>query len=596
ATLEKVIGFVYEMRPDLGNQKVAAEPEAVSETAVDTPPSTPDAGSFDAVTAKVLEIVAKQTGYPPDMLELDLDLEADLGIDTVKQAETFAAIRSEFDIPRRDDLALRDYTTLEKVIGFVYEMRPDLKVDGVMGEVAGVVPAPTRITPSSLENANRVPRRMPVAVLRPALAWCKPTGVTLGADSRVLVALDQGGVGKAVISRLEKRGATVLALDVARPTAELVTQVTAWRHAGAIQGVYWLAALDAEPDLMELDLAAWRELNRQRSKNLYATMRALYDVVNQPGTFLVTATRLGGQHGYGAAGAAAPLGGAVVGFAKAYKRERPDVLVKAVDFELSRKTAVFADALLAETETDPGAVEVGYVGEQRVAIGLQERPLPDTPALTLDEHTVFVVTGAAGGITSAIVADLAAASGGIFYLLDLVAVPTRHDAQVQLFRSDKEALKQQLIAAAKAAGERPTPALIEKQLLAIERTEAALRAIEAVEAAGGTAHYHSVNLLDGEAVTAVIADIRTRYGKIDALVHAGGLEISRSLDKKEAREFDLVFDVKADGFFNLLRAAHDLPIAATVVFSSVAGRFGNNGQTDYSAANDLLCKVTSSLR
>ena len=33
---------------------------------------------------KVLEIIAEKTGYPPDMLDLDLDLEADLGIDTVK--------------------------------------------------------------------------------------------------------------------------------------------------------------------------------------------------------------------------------------------------------------------------------------------------------------------------------------------------------------------------------------------------------------------------------------------------------------------------------------------------------------------------------
>ena len=51
----------------------------------------------------------------------------DLGIDTVKQAETFAAIRKEFDIPLREDLNLRDYNTIEKVIGFVEEMRPDLE-------------------------------------------------------------------------------------------------------------------------------------------------------------------------------------------------------------------------------------------------------------------------------------------------------------------------------------------------------------------------------------------------------------------------------------------------------------------------------------
>ena len=65
-------------------------------------------------------------------------------------------------------------------------------------------------------------------------------------------------------------------------------------------------------------------------------MRALYEQIAAPGTFLVSATRLGGQHGYDDAGAVAPLGGAVAGFTKTYKRERADVLVKAVDFEPER--------------------------------------------------------------------------------------------------------------------------------------------------------------------------------------------------------------------------------------------------------------------
>ena len=114
--------------------------------------------------------------------------------------------------------------------------------------------------------------------------------------------------------------------------------------------------------------------------------------------------------------------------------------------------------------------------------------------------------------------------------------------------------------------------------------------------AGGTAHYHSVDLTDGERVAAVMARSGRPSGRIDLLVHAAGLEISRALPDKEPAEFDLVFGVKADGWFNLMKAAGDLPIGATVVFSSVAGRFGNAGQTDYAAANDLLCKITSSLR
>ena len=52
----------------------------------------------DRVVEKVLAIVAEKTGYPPDMLEMDLDLEADLGVDTVKQAETFAAVREAYGI------------------------------------------------------------------------------------------------------------------------------------------------------------------------------------------------------------------------------------------------------------------------------------------------------------------------------------------------------------------------------------------------------------------------------------------------------------------------------------------------------------------
>ena len=46
----------------------------------------------DEMVQAVVSIVAEMTGYPPELLDLDLDLEADLGVDTVKQAEVFAAV------------------------------------------------------------------------------------------------------------------------------------------------------------------------------------------------------------------------------------------------------------------------------------------------------------------------------------------------------------------------------------------------------------------------------------------------------------------------------------------------------------------------
>ena len=58
---------------------------------------------------------------------MDLDLEADLGVDTVKQAETFAAVREAYGIARQESLKLRDFPTLKHVVQFVYDFRPDLR-------------------------------------------------------------------------------------------------------------------------------------------------------------------------------------------------------------------------------------------------------------------------------------------------------------------------------------------------------------------------------------------------------------------------------------------------------------------------------------
>jgi acyl carrier protein len=119
----------------------AAAPAPAAPAAPAAPP-VPPAPSVNPVTSQVLGIVAEKTGYPQDMLDLDLDLEADLGIDTVKQAETFQAVREAFSIPQQEGMSLRDYPTLESVIGFVHKMRPDL-AEGERSTVNGEQSAAT---------------------------------------------------------------------------------------------------------------------------------------------------------------------------------------------------------------------------------------------------------------------------------------------------------------------------------------------------------------------------------------------------------------------------------------------------------------------
>ena len=132
-TLAHVIQFVYDRRPDLKPPAAPVGYRVGIRSAVAPAIAPRLSGELHQLpqwmrcSRKCLKIIAEKTGYPPDMLDLDLDLEADLGIDTVKQAEMFAAIRAAYDIPREDNLKLRDFPTLAHAIQFVYDRRPDLK-------------------------------------------------------------------------------------------------------------------------------------------------------------------------------------------------------------------------------------------------------------------------------------------------------------------------------------------------------------------------------------------------------------------------------------------------------------------------------------
>ncbi len=554
------------------------------------PPSPAAAAATDEVTDRVLALVAEQTGYPPDLLDLDLDLEADLGIDTVKQAEVFATIREAYGIPFDEDLKLRDYPTLNHVVAFVRERAAPGAGELEPSEGAGGAEA------SGEQEPGRFTRRVPVPVVRPALEHCVATGVSLGAGSRVIVMPDAGGVASALATRLEKLGVEVLIANGAEDDDSFERRIEAWKDAGPVQGAFWLPALDAERPLAELDSESWAGELRSRVKLLAMTMRALSEQIGSEGTFLVAGTRLGGRHGYESRGATSAMGGAVSGFAKSLARERPEALVKVVDFAPSRKTAALAEILIEEARLDPGVVEVGYADDLRWSVGLLERPAERDPARTLGSDTAFLVTGAAGSIVAAIVADLAAASAGTFHLLDLVPEPDPADPDVRRFSDDRDGLKRDLAERIKQRGERPTPKLVEREISRIERARAALEAIEAIREAGGSAHWHQVDLTDPDQVSASVSAALRESGQVDVLLHCAGMEVSHNLVDKPQREFDLVFDVKANGWFNLLQALGEKGPDAAVVFSSIAARFGNAGQTDYAAANDLLCKSISRLR
>jgi len=89
------------------------EPPAVEQTPVST--ITPE-----MLSEALLKIVGEKTGYPPEMLELSMDLEADLGIDSIKRVEILGALEEEFpSLPPADTEVLAQTRTLLEIVEYM---------------------------------------------------------------------------------------------------------------------------------------------------------------------------------------------------------------------------------------------------------------------------------------------------------------------------------------------------------------------------------------------------------------------------------------------------------------------------------------------
>ena len=238
-------------------------PSAPPQPSAQAGPST--SGSRCRSRSKVLAIVAEKTGYPKDMLDLDLDLEADLGIDTVKQAEMFASVRAAFGIPRDQNLQaarLPDAGPRDSVRAGPADAR--------RVQTARTAPLPARPEPSPPSKPpSRVPRRVPVPQLRAAARGVQ-------ADRRFARGRQpRRDHARSRRSRRRARPDSTRRRDLGESRVRLDQRKPGRRARCRASTGCRRSTTKATSDRM--DLAQWHEALRIRVKSLYPTMRTLYD-------------------------------------------------------------------------------------------------------------------------------------------------------------------------------------------------------------------------------------------------------------------------------------------------------------------------------
>ena len=152
-----------------------------------------------------------------------------------------------------------------------------------------------------------------------------------------------------------------------------------------------------------------------------------------------------------------------------------------------------------------------------------------------------------------------------------------------------------LIARMKRNGQTPSPAAIERELTTIRRAREIRANIAAMQQAGSTVEYHAVDVADGPRFEVLIADVYARYGRIDGVVHGAGIIEDKLIGDKTLESFERVLRPKIAGALALERSLEPKTLKFAVFFSFVSARYGNRGQCDYAAANEILNKLAIEL-
>lgn len=313
----------------------------------------------------------------------------------------------------------------------------------------------------------------------------------------------------------------------------------------------------------------------------------------------LTVARLDGAFGTAADGTASPLGGALFGLTKSLNLEWPAVFCRAVDLAPALSAETAADHLTQELhDADQCLVQTAYdaAGTRRTLVA-EPTELLREPTLTahLSPASVWVVTGGGRGITADCGRELAARFGGTFILLGRTTLTDQEPTWAQS-ATDPAELKHRAMDELKGRGEKPLPRLVER-LAGDVLVQRAIRATLAdLTAHGATAHYRAVDVTDAAAVRAVLDEVRPHTGPITGLLHGAGRLADKKIVHKTAADFAAVFDVKIKGLEAVMQALDPAALRHVVLFASVAGFYGNVGQTDYAMANEVLNHYTHLFR
>ncbi|WP_072804554.1 type I polyketide synthase [Rhodococcoides yunnanense] len=517
------------------------------------------------ITELMLGTIADKTGYPADMLDLQMAMEADLGIDSIKRVEILSSLQDSFpDIPPPPPEEVFSLSTLQDIVDYL------AKLSGVGATGSPVVADDEVILDPKVDGGSTIVRRDIDTIVLPAV------DVLVDPFRSEPIAVFGGAVR-----------------DLPDGFADVLR-----RRGWAVHEE------DQAPDASRIDLALWvMSADDRRAPD--HVVDELAEAVSFTGsvlgrlamgsdgarTALLAVTRGEGTTGVDAPSLPNAVASGVAGLIKTAGHEGDAVYTRLVDIDIDLDSDAACAALVKELyDCDTSYSEVGVRADgqrvTRVAMASTELgELPSSGEIRLGADDLVLVTGGGRGITAACVLELADRCEACYLLAGSTAIEAEPEWTVGVPDTD---LRRALAEHSRSVGRLLSLVDIATEAAHIMAVREVHETLTALEAAGRRATYLHVDLTDAAAVARTIGPFAER---ITALVHGAGAIRDSWLSEKKADDVRHVLDVKISGLLNVLGVLEISRLRHVGLFASVAGFYGNPGQADYATGNESINRV-----
>ncbi len=309
-------------------------------------------------------------------------------------------------------------------------------------------------------------------------------------------------------------------------------------------------------------------------------------------TRFLTVSQMDGQLGKGTTGKVSVVGGGLTGLVKCLNLEWSPVFCRAVDIDPSIFARKAADHIYDEYhDANRDIIEVAYDTTQRKTPTETTEVIADNQAIQakITDQSVFLVSGGAKGVTATCVKAMAKAFPCKFILLG------RSDIQFEIpayavNESDERNLKSLIMQDLKKNG-KASLADVKKMYSKIVAKKEIEETLADIRSHGNEVEYIKVDVTKVATVKEALNAATSKLGKITGIIHGAGRLADKYIQDKTAQDFENVLSVKLDGMLSLFAATDIHNLDYLIMFSSVAGYYGNVGQSDYAIANEILSKA-----